>query len=72
MQGKQYTEKTDHLESIQKVKIESLNEEIAYLKKHYMVELESLRQENRQIRGRIRNDNDYSINQDLKGQTQNS
>ena len=41
--NKQYTEQAEHVESIQKVKTQSLNEEIAYLKKHYLVEMDALR-----------------------------
>lgn len=34
------------IEAIQKVKIKSLTDEIAYLKKHYVGEIEHLKQEN--------------------------
>ena len=37
------------IEAIQKVKIQSLNDEIAYLKKHYMSEIEILKQENQML-----------------------
>lgn len=41
-----------HLEGMSKVKIQSLTEEIEYLKKHYLNEIDALRQENKFIRHR--------------------
>ena len=37
------------IEAIQKVKIQSLTDEIAYLKKHYMSEIDVLKQENQML-----------------------
>ncbi len=45
---KEQSQKQDQqAENMQKVQIQSLNEEISYLKKHYMVEMDVLRQENK-------------------------
>ena len=46
-----------------KVKIQSLSEEIEYLKKHYLNEIETLRQENKFIRHRQFKMNSQGLNE---------
>ena len=38
-------QKESQRENVERVKVQSLNEEISYLKKHYMVEMDALRHE---------------------------
>ena len=52
-----YQQAEDHKDQLQNVKIRSLNEEITYLKKHYMVELDVLQQENKNLRLKLRTTN---------------
>lgn len=52
----------EHKEQLQNVKIQSLNEEINYLKKHYMVEMDVLKQENKNLRMKIRNNSVSRVN----------
>lgn len=42
-----------HAEGLQQVKIQGLNDEIEYLKKHYQVELDVIRQENQLLRKKV-------------------
>jgi len=43
-----------HVEELQKVKVQSLTEEIEYLKKHYMIEMDIIRNENKNLRQQVR------------------
>lgn len=47
-------QRDEHQEAMQNVKVQSLNEEINYLKKHYLIEMDALRQENKNLRQRYR------------------
>ena len=44
-----------HKEGLANVKIQSLQEEIEYLKKHYQIEMDVFKQENKMLRQRCNN-----------------
>ena len=67
-----YQQADEHKEQMQAAKFQSLNEEINYLKKHYMVEMDVMKQENKNLRMKLRNSNEIQKHLIFEGRNNDS